>query len=328
MPQRNPIFPFINLMKRLRDKRNETAGKFLSNVKVPRSYNLPGFQGHKPFGIEILNDDMSEKYNPFVIKGLQIGQLLKDTGEATFNTIIGKDEPVWDYEKEGDNIKARDYLFRSSFPMSEEERNRLGKGNTFYRTGKNELRFNPNSSTGAKMQEDIDRQASDWLKWKLEHTMKEQEPEVTYIDESGRSIPQTVYPFSLNNAVLGNFDFEQLGEGEDEKGYYINVGGKNAWDLGLHPNEKILDISNPKKSVINLLRSIADDVIEPQTINYSSKVYVPGVKKQPRYHPTKHEFTPLADETIGESMQKDSDTNHREKINRIIKSMKFKSLQF
>lgn len=242
----------------------KAAGTVFTNIKSPRQYTLPAKKNLAQYGKNLL--------------------------------ALEPDKPVWtdeigNTEVDPSNIlPARDFIFRKEFGMSDDDANRFGGKDVFNETGKNSFTFNTNNSVGRKQQDMIDKQAQDFMKHKMETATRDgwtpenmnPEPLPTFKDSNGSIIPQTQYPRTLKTALLGNIGMEQLGEGEDENGYFVKVGGKDVWDFGLHDNEKLLDLKNPKQSLINMLRTGLDNIIDPATINYESKVYMPGIKKQPR----------------------------------------------
>lgn len=266
-----------DVLKLARNKLKSKTGEFLSNVKMPYGYDLPGMKTDMPMGIKVQNEKGEQTVPDILEKGLKIGQGVNDVFNAGINTVIGNDKPIYNIPKNKlDGTAARHYLLRKEMGMDDESSNILGGKDTFIKAGDNIYRFNPANEFGKKNINMIDALAKDWNDWKTEHTKYDPEaPE--YRDKDNNIVPQTQYPYALSNTVLGNIGFEQKGEGEDENGYYVKVGGKDVWDFGLHDNESIFD-----NIPVNLLRTILDRNIIPQQVDYDTKVYMKDIKKQPR----------------------------------------------
>lgn len=269
-------------MKLLKKK----AGEFVSNVKPPKGYNLPGESDNSPLGFNVTDQNLQPVYTPFVEKNLKLAQGLSDINEAGIQTIAGIDKPAFDSDpRDKDNIAARTFLLRKSFDMTDEEANNLGGQDTFIKTGDKVYKFNPNNAFGKRNINQIDKLSKDIMEHKMNTATRDgwtpdnpdPDPMATFTDETGYNIPQVEYPYKKVNSVLGHIQPEQLGEGEDEKGYYVRMGGKDKWDFNLHDGESILD-----NIPVNLGRFLLDKTIDPQQVNFESKVYIPGIKKQPR----------------------------------------------
>jgi len=260
-----------------RNKLKKKAGMFLSNVKEPIGYDLPGARDKTPLGIQTENEKGQPLLPSVLEKGLKVGQGANDILKAGVESTLGIDRPVYDIEpKRLNTIAARQFLLRKEMGMDDEEANIMGGKDTFIKVGDNVFKFNPDNAFGKKQIEGIDKLANEFVQHKLETTMHDPDRPV-YSDQEGNKTPETQYPYVMNNSVLGNIGFNQMGEGEDEKGYYNLVGGTDKWDFGLHPNESILD-----NFPVNIARTVLDANITPQQVDYETKVYIPGVKKQPR----------------------------------------------
>lgn len=234
------------------------VGQIFSNVKRPASYN----------------DDSVSPEQIF---------------EGGLNTMTGKDEPAWKKEKGGlseEEWAARDYLNRASF-MPDKEANRFGGADTFLRTGNNNMILNPKNKFGSQIQSILDKNANLLSEDDIKHTMYQGSNEetntpyewkdLTGVDQAG--INRDEYRKELKIApVMANIEFNRTGEGEDSKGYYNMYKGSDAWDFALHPDEKILNKKQSggldyKKSLVNMVRSLVDPMMDKQTVNYESKVY-------------------------------------------------------
>ena len=255
----------INKMKDVTPQPVRTVmGGVFSNVKMPFSYN---------------------EFNPDVFK----------TGLV--NTLTGKDEPGWNehLSSSGEGVKkmltARDYINRAAFMSA--GANRLGGASTFLSTGKKDkegrdiMNFNSEGEYGKNMLEAVNRDAVSIMDYKLGHTMFNPDPNEENVSYNGVTKNQPMGFINYMNAershpIMGHYQLEPQGEGTDEKGYYVKYGGQDPWDFALHPGEKILNAENPKQGVKNLLRMLIDQFADPKTMEYQTKVYVPGVKKQPR----------------------------------------------
>lgn len=239
------VSPIIPISDMVQNNLKTKAGEFISNVKSPVGYDLPS-------GENVL--------------------------KAGKNALMGIDIPVYDGGPDGKiqaNIPPRDFLLRSEFGMK--DANRMGGGENFIKTGENTFDINSAGPYGKQMQKEIDNAGAIWIDELLN------KDNVVNVDEKGNSIN-----VPKKSSVLGNIGFELGGEGQDEKGYYNVVKGTDVWDFGLHDNEPLLNLSqgsfkkNATKTGSNIARTILDRIIDPQKVNYSTKVYIPGIKKKPR----------------------------------------------
>ena len=241
------------ILKFLQRVPKTTAGTIFTNIKKPATYELPGKKNIIDYAANVLEGDT--------------------------------DKPVWNTEM-NTSYPARDFLNRKMFGFRDKSANRLGGMNAFNKLGENEYEFNPNDAYGKSMIEDIDGTAKQWLNAKKDETMLQDIP----TDEKGQPIYNSQQVLqNRRHPVMSNYGFELGGEGEDEKGYYNIVKGVDPWDFKRHGDEPLLSMDNDKsyfenvkKTGTNVLRDLANMVTTPQNVNYGSKVYIPGIKKQPR----------------------------------------------